>query len=106
MSHRITWAGVTFDRNTGELKNAAGRSVVVDGTKPRELLFHFLSNVGVWMTRDHLMEYLYRGDTRPQPNIIKVYISQLKRKLGIVSEDLYFENSRQLGYSLRETPPF
>jgi DNA-binding response OmpR family regulator len=46
------------------------------------LLKLFLSNPNVLLTKSRLIESLYEMDTDPDSNVLEVYISRLRQKIG------------------------
>jgi DNA-binding response OmpR family regulator len=85
----------------------AGRSVTYEG-KPVELgatefrLLEFLArNAGIALTRAHIVERIWDYDFDGSSNIVDVYVSQLRRKLGKLGARGIIETVWGIGYRVK-----
>ena len=46
------------------------------------LLRYFMLHPGQLLSKSHLQEHLYDGETEPDSNVVEVHVSHLRRKLG------------------------
>ena len=58
------------------------------------------------LTKKMFLDHLYFGRTKPEPNIIDVFLSRLRRKLAAATGgETYIETVWGRGYVLRDPAP-
>jgi DNA-binding response OmpR family regulator len=86
--------GVTLDVRT---RKAIAAGVVVDLTaREFTMLETFMSHAGQVLSREQLLSHVWGYDYDPGSNVVEVYVSYLRRKLGEES----IETVRGMGYRL------
>jgi DNA-binding response OmpR family regulator len=73
--------------------------VVLTGTEFR-LLEYLVRRAGGLVTRGELAEHVWGGSTSPESNVIDVYISYLRKKLGTAGS--LVRTVRRVGYTLKQ----
>ncbi|MEW2519669.1 response regulator transcription factor [Actinacidiphila alni] len=68
------------------------------------LLRHLLRNAGRIVTKEHLLQHVWRYDTAVSSTVVETYISYLRRKLDRLGPPL-IETRRGIGYGLRALEP-
>lgn len=66
-----------------------------------QLLQVFMENPGRVMSKQQLLEKVWGSDFKGNPNIVEVFIKQLRRKLEGENEERLIQNIRGVGYVLR-----
>lgn len=92
---------VVLDRSSREVS----RSGTKIDLRPRELalLEHLMLHVGKVMSKTYLLEKLWEFESHPQPTVVDVLVSQLRKKLDQQSPTNLIHTLRGVGYVLR--PP-
>ncbi len=72
--------GLTLDE-TRQRVDCGGRSVALSGTEFR-LLRYFMLHPGEILSKTHLAQHIYDEDSDRDSNVIEVYISHLRNKIG------------------------
>lgn len=73
---------------SGVLLDEARQSVRLDSGEVEltaaefALLRYFMLHPGRLLSKSHLQEHLYDGETEPDSNVVEVHVSHLRRKLG------------------------
>lgn len=77
----LSCAGLTLDEERQRVVLADGRDVALTGTEFR-LLRYLMLNRGKTLSKSRLLEHLYEFDDERDGNVIEVYITRLRGKLG------------------------
>ena len=91
----LTVGAATLDPSSRELINAAGERFRLTGTEFR-LLHRLMVHPGEVVSKTELTAHAYPDDAERDSNVIEVYISRLRRKLG----NGWIETRRGQGYCL------
>jgi len=78
-----------------------GSRVIQLSTTEYELLFLFLRNPRIVLTRTLLMDRIWGSDFEGGPNVLEVYIAHLRNKLEQQGEQRLIQTVRGAGYVLR-----
>lgn len=73
--------GLTLDEERQRLRLPAGGEIELTGTEFR-LLRYFMLNPGKVLSKSRLAEHLYEFDDERDSNVIEVYVTRLRQKLG------------------------
>lgn len=81
---QIECAGLTLDEATQQVEQTVhGKSVVTELTGVEfRLLRYLMLHPGHLFSESHLLEHVYDYDSEKESNVIEVYISRLRKKLG------------------------
>ena len=93
-SHQLTDGQVTVDLD-GHTVTAAGERVILT-FKEFELLYYLVSNKGIVLSRDKLMNEVWGTDFEGETRTVDVHIRTLRQKLGSAGE--YIVTVRNVGY--------
>jgi DNA-binding response OmpR family regulator len=66
--------------------------------KEFELLVHFMRHPNHVLSREQLLSAVWGYDFDPQTNVVEVYVSYLRKKLGRTGEPAPIETVRSAGY--------
>lgn len=67
-----------------------------------QLLFTLLKNKNKVMTRDILLDNVWRYNSEAETNVVDVYIRYLRNKLDVNNKEKYIQTVRGVGYVMRE----
>jgi two-component system OmpR family response regulator len=81
----------------------AGQIVELTPTE-YNLLRHLLRNAGRILTKEQLLQHVWRYETAVSSTVVETYISYLRRKLDRLGPPL-IETRRGIGYGLRALAP-
>jgi DNA-binding response OmpR family regulator len=76
----VTAAGLTLDEARQSV-SSGGREIGLSGVEFR-LLRYFMLHPGQVLSKSHLAEHIYDNDSERDSNVIEVYVSHLRNKLG------------------------
>lgn len=76
----VTAGGLTLDEARQSVR-AVGREIGLSGVEFR-LLRYFMLHPGQVLSKSHLAEHIYDNDSDRDSNVIEVYVSHLRNKLG------------------------
>jgi len=76
----VTAAGLTLDEARQSV-SLGGREIGLSGVEFR-LLRYFMLHPGQVLSKTHLAEHIYDNDSERDSNVIEVYVSHLRNKLG------------------------
>ena len=93
---RLRGAGIDVDLLTREVARD-GRQVRLSA-KEFELLVHFMRHPNHVLSREQLLSGVWGYDFDPQTNVVDVYVSYLRKKLGRTGEPAPIETVRSAGY--------
>lgn len=74
-------AGLELDETTQSVQTTDGRCLALTGVEFR-LLRYFMLHPGQVLSKSRLTEHVYDFDSDKDSNVLEVYISHLRRKLG------------------------
>lgn len=94
---RVSFHEITMDNNTREV-TVGGKPVQLSKTE-FELLFALLTNAGIVMSKERLLEKVWGNEEWGNPNVVEVYINYLRKKLGQSGERI--KTVRGSGYIVR-----
>ncbi len=80
-AHTLSVAGLTLDEDSQAVSDATGRTIRLTGTEFR-LLRYFMHNPRRVLSKSQLAEHIYAFDDERDSNVIEVYVTRLRRKLG------------------------
>lgn len=95
-SAELTVAGLTLDEERQRVRRADGAEFELTATEFR-LLRYLMMHPGRVLSKSRLTDHVYEGDADPDSNVLEVYVSRLRDKLG---RDV-IETRRGQGYLLR-----
>lgn len=79
----------------------------VDLTKTEfSLLVYLMSNKGIVLTRDQIIEHIWGYDIISNTNILDVYIRYLRQKVDYPQQSNFIHTVRGVGYTISEPPIF
>jgi two-component system response regulator MprA len=99
---RLSHADVTMELGSHEVWRG-GRAIELTPTE-FELLRHFLRHPRLVLTRDQLLEAVWRGEPEGD-NVVAVYVGYLRQKLEAGGAPRLLHTVRGVGYVLRELEP-
>ncbi|MEN9681869.1 MAG: hypothetical protein RLZZ627_1762 [Pseudomonadota bacterium] len=73
--------GIELDEDTQRIRIDGGGWIELSGTEFR-MMRAFMLHPGQILSKTHLSEHLFRSDSEPDSNIIEVYITKLRQKIG------------------------
>lgn len=95
---RLTVGTLTLDIDEQEL--SAVHSIRLSG-KEFQLMEHFMRNPGRTMSTEDLFARIWKDDPEADTEIVWLYISYLRKKLGAVMADVTIEGERGGSFTLR-----
>lgn len=96
----LSLAGITLDEERQVAMTPEGKQHELTGTEFR-LLRYFMLHPGVILSKSRLTEHVYEGDTDRDSNVIEVYVTRLRHKIG----KKLIETRRGQGYIFAGTQP-
>lgn len=91
--------GIELDEGMQRIRVANGDWIELSGTEFR-MMRAFMLHPGQVLSKTHLSEHLFRSDSEPDSNIIEVYITKLRQKIGHER----IQTRRGQGYVLIQPP--
>lgn len=76
----LSAAGLRLDESR-QVVHSQGQDVELTGAEFR-LLRYFMLHAGQVLSKSHLAEHLYDGETERDSNVLEVHVNHLRRKLG------------------------
>lgn len=76
----LSAAGLRLDE-ARQMVHSQGQAIELTGAEFR-LLRYFMLHQGQVLSKSHLAEHLYDGETERDSNVLEVYVNHLRRKLG------------------------
>ena len=67
-----------------------------------DLLNALLSNINQVMTREDLLEHVWKYEQETETNVVDVYIRYLRGKIDVPGKESYIQTVRGMGYVIRE----
>lgn len=78
---QIQSGGLVLDEERQEVISAEGAPTALTGTEFR-LLRYFMLHPHRILSKSRLADHVYEGDAEPDSNVVEVYVTRLRRKLG------------------------
>jgi len=82
---RVSFHEISIDNNTKEV-TVGGEPVQLSKTE-FELLFALLTNAGIVMSKERLLEKVWGSEEWGNPNVVEVYINYLRKKTRTVGRE-------------------
>ncbi len=95
---RLTFGNLTLDRASFELYTPTGSLRLAN--KEFQMLEMLMSNPHRLISAERFMEKIWGFDSNAEINVVWVYISYLRKKLGVLQANVSIRASRNAGYSL------
>lgn len=96
----LVFGNVSLDTLTFEIKN--GDKSVRLANKEYQMLQMLMSNPGQIISTDKFMDKIWGWDSDTELNVVWVYISYLRKKLGSIDADIKIVAVRNIGYTLEK----
>jgi two-component system response regulator MprA len=96
---RLTFADLALDAGAHEARRG-GRRLELSPLE-FDLLEHFLRHPRIVLTRDRLLDAIWRMDPDTASNVVDVYVGYLRRELEAAGEPRLLHTVRGVGYVLR-----
>lgn len=97
---RLTFGNISLDRATFELSSPSGNFRLAN--KEYQMMEILMSNPGHLISTERFMEKIWGYDSNAEINVVWVYISYLRKKLGALNATIQIKATRNAGYSLEE----
>lgn len=94
----LTFADLTLNRATYEL--SCGEEHIRLSNKDFQMMEMLLVNPGQIISTEQFMDKIWGYDSSAELNVVWVYISNLRKKLGNLHSDVTIKATRNLGYSV------
>lgn len=99
---KMNFGNITLDRATFELSSPTGSFRLAN--KEFQMMEILMSNPQHLVSTERLMERIWGYDSDAEINVVWVYISYLRKKLGALHANIQIKATRNAGYSLEELP--
>jgi len=99
-SERLTVGSLELNPLSGEVKS--GNYTVKLTLKESQLLWLFIKNKGLVITREQILDRVWGLDTDVEMNNVEIYIYYLRKKLEPARCNVHIETIRGVGYCLKE----
>ena len=97
---KMNFGNITLDRSTFELSSPTGCFRLAK--KEFQMMEIFMSNPQHLVSTERLMERIWGYESEAEINVVWVYISYLRKKLGALHANIQIKATRNAGYSLEE----
>lgn len=97
---KMSFGNITLDRATFELSSPSGNFRLAN--KEFQIMEILISNPRRLISTERLMERIWGYDSDAEINVVWVYISYLRKKLGALCANIQIRATRNAGYSLEE----
>lgn len=95
---RLVFGNITLDRATFELSSAAGSFRLAN--REFQMMEMLMQNPRHLISTERFMEKIWGFDSDAEINVVWVYISYLRKKLGALQANIQIKVMRNAGYSL------
>jgi len=92
------YSGLVLDKNSYELR--WGEKRVKLGMKEYQIMEMLMANARNIIPKERFIEKIWGYDSDAEYNNIEVYISFLRKKLGVIGSEVRIKSTRGVGYSL------
>ena len=89
-------------RNRDRFELSVGEESIRLGNKEFQMMEMLMSNPGRLISTEQFMERIWGYETEAEINVVWVYISYLRKKLGSLGANLEIKAVRGVGYTLEE----
>ncbi|WP_294449954.1 response regulator transcription factor [uncultured Ruminococcus sp.] len=96
----LTFGNVSLNRQSFELEGPKGTQKL--GNKEFQMIETLMLNHGTLISTERFMEKIWGYDSDAEINVVWVYISYLRKKLGLIGADIEIKATRGVGYTLEE----
>ena len=96
----LTFGNVSRNRQSFELEGPKGTQKL--GNKEFQMIETLMLNHGTLISTERFMEKIWGYDSDAEINVVWVYISYLRKKLGLIGADIEIKATRGVGYTLEE----
>ncbi|MBR2079690.1 MAG: response regulator transcription factor [Clostridia bacterium] len=96
----LTIGNLSLNRESFEL--SVGEESIRLGNKEFQMMEMLMSNPGRLISTEQFMEKIWGYETEAEINVVWVYISYLRKKLGTLKANLEIKAVRGVGYTLEE----
>ena len=96
----LTFSDISLDPARSELKTSAAS--VRLGKKEYQVMEMLMTNPGQLISSELFLERIWGFDSEPEANVVWVYISNLRKKLGAAGSRVRIVALRNLGYKLED----
>ena len=97
---RLVFGNVTLNRATFEISSPAGTFRLAN--KEFQMMEILMSNPQQLVSTERFLEKIWGYDSDTEINVVWVYISYLRKKLGALGADIQIKATRNAGYSLEK----
>lgn len=97
---KLAFGNITLDRATFELSSAAGSFRLAN--REFQMMEMLMQNPRHLISTERFMEKIWGFDSDAEINVVWVYISYLRKKLGALQANIQIKVMRNAGYSLEE----
>ena len=97
---QLSFGNITLDRATFELSSPYGNFRLAN--KEFQMMELLIANPKQLFSTERLMEKIWGCDSEAEVNVVWVYISYLRKKLGALQATVQIKAARNAGYSLEE----
>jgi len=96
----LLFGNISLDRATYELSSPTGSFRLAN--KEFQMMELLMTNPRHLISTERFMEKIWGRDSDAEINVVWVYISYLRKKLGMLHADIQIKATRNAGYSLEE----
>lgn len=96
----LSFGNITLNRSTFKLSTPMGNFRL--GNKEFQMLEMLMVNPNQLISTEKFMEKIWGYDSEAEINVVWVYISYIRKKLGLLKANVKIKATRNLGYSLEE----
>ena len=96
----LSFGNITLNRSTFELSTPMANFRL--GNKEFQMLEMLMVNPNQLISTEKFMEKIWGYDSEAEINVVWVYISYIRKKLGLLKANVQIKATRNLGYSLEE----
>lgn len=98
--NKIRFGNISLDRATFELSSPTGSFRLAN--KEFQMMEILMSNPQHLISSERLLERIWGYNSDVEINVVWVYISYLRKKLGALHANIQIKATRNAGYSLEE----
>lgn len=99
---KLSLGNITLDRSTFALSSPSGSFRLAN--KEFQMMEILMSNPKHLISSERFMEKIWGYETDAEINVVWVYISYLRKKLGALHANIQIRSLRNAGYTLEEIP--
>ena len=94
----LSFGNTSLDRSTFSLKADSGE--VKLSSKEFQMLEMLMTSPGQIISQDQFMDKIWGYDSETEANVVWVYLSYIRKKLGQIGSNISIKATRGLGYSV------